>query len=89
MLIATIYVDDQVYGGIDYNASDDTNPSPAFRAGFHNYNHHGGRDVLMWGGEPKLVEGRRNLSSRLARILDRIDDGTLTAKTIRIELAES
>ena len=69
MLIATIYVDDQVYGGIEYGS-------------------HDAHDVLILGEESRLLESRRNLTSHLERIIDWIDYGRLSAKTIRIELGE-
>ena len=64
MIVATIYIDDVVYSGIEF----------------------GTRDTFIWDGEPKELAGRRNLTSHLERILDRIDDGRLSAKSIRIEL---
>lgn len=88
MLKATIYLDDVVFSGIDLDGVDNTTPSPAFRSGFHCYGAGQGRDVLMWGGESFLIESRRNISSYLKRILDRIDDGTLPAGTIRIEFED-
>ena len=85
---AMIYLDDVVFSGIDYEAEDLTNPSPAFRNGFHNYNHGGGRDVLAWGGEPKLVRSHVMLTSYLNQIIDRMRDGTLHTGTLRIEIED-
>jgi len=88
MITATIYVDDRPFSGIDYEAEDNTQPPPAFRPGFHNYNWGGGRDVLKFGGEPYKIESRRNLQSYLDRIMSRIDDGTIKGKVVRIELGD-
>ena len=88
MLKATIYLDDVVFSGIDPDAEDLTNPSPAFRNGFHNYNHGGGRDVLAWGDEPKLVRSHIMLMSYLKQIIDRMRDGTLATGTLRIEIGD-
>ena len=89
MLQAFIYVDGVPFAGIDYDAEEPvpTSGSTAFRPGWHNYNHTT-RDVLKWGGEPYAIGGMRNLSSYLGRIIDRLSDGSLTGRTVTIELQD-
>jgi len=90
VLSATIHVDGIAYGGVDYDNLDgeDITASPAFRNGFHQYGANRGRDALKWGGEPHVMWGSRTLASHIERIMTRLADGTLKAKTITIELAE-
>ena len=84
MLSFHIYADGRAYGGIDPEG-EDTQP-PGLANGFHNYGHSIGRDALLWGGEPYLIQSAINLQSHMARIMARLRDGTLTAKMITIEV---
>jgi hypothetical protein len=86
MISATIHVDSIAYGGIDDTGGEDVTPSPAFRNGFHQYGASRGRDTLKWGGEPYVIWSARNLASHVERIMTRLADGTLKAKTITIEV---
>ena len=88
MLKATIYLNDVVFSGIDDSATDDTPPA-ALSKGFHNYMHSAGRDVLAWGGEPKVIESHANLTGYVKRIFDRMRDGSLHGGTLRIEIEDS
>lgn len=87
MIRATIYVDGVAYSGIDYEADDTRQISPAFRREFHN-NLASGRDALVWGGEPHVCEGYRNLASDLERVLRAVECGDVEARTITISVQE-
>ena len=91
MISATIHVDGIAYGGTDFDAleGEDKAASPAFRNSFHQYQSGIGRDALKWGGEPYAIQSARNLTSHIARIMTRLADGTLKAKTITIEIKEA
>lgn len=86
LLTATIHVDGIAYGGIDPDGRDDTQLSPAFRNGFHQHGSGLGRDALKWGGEPYVIVSPRNLRGHLDRIMARIEDGSLSAGVITIQL---
>ena len=81
--VYTITVDGVAYGGID-PSGDDPVQQPGFSESFHNYLSNG-RDALLWGGEPYLIESPINLKSHLGRIVDRIRDGSLGAREIVIK----
>ena len=88
MLRATIHVDGRAYAGTDPDGEDERTQSPAFRNGFHDTGSRRGRDVLLFGGEPALIEGVLNLRSHVERILTRLQDGTLEARTVVIEMVQ-
>lgn len=89
MIRATISVNGVAYSGIDYEAEDTRQISPAFRTGFHQTNAASGRDALLWGGEPHVCEGYRNLASHLERVLRAVECGDVEARTITISVEEA
>ena len=78
----TIRVDGIPYGGIDPDGNEPARPQ--LGSGFHRYGSGAGRDALLWGGEPHVIESAINLQSHLGRILDRMRDGSLVAHEIVI-----
>jgi hypothetical protein len=87
MIRATIYVDGEPYSGIDPDGAGPTPPGAgAFGNGFHNAYSNAGSDVLLFGGEPYVIETGRNLASHMTRILDRVSDGRFQARRIEIRI---
>lgn len=75
MLRATIHLNGAAYQGVDPDGSEEARPALPTNS-FHSANN--GRDVLRWGnGAAHICVGPRNIQSHLARIMERISDGTL------------
>lgn len=75
-LRVTIWLSGEPYSGVDPDG-DDYTPPGAFRTGFHNAHSGGGSDLLLFGGEPHVVESTRNIAGTLTRIVERMADGRL------------
>jgi hypothetical protein len=86
MIRYVIYVDDVAYGGEDASGAAE---SDQYLAGFGKGWHHtpmDGADTLIWGGDPYVIDGYRNLASHVERIMRRLAQGVLSMRTMRIEV---
>lgn len=86
MIMATIYLDGEPFSGVDLAGSDYTPPG-AFRTGFHNNHSQGGSDRYLFGGEPHVCIGARNVRHYVEGILERLGDGRLAGSRVEIRLA--
>jgi len=82
---AIIYVDGQPYAGVDPDGC--AQGKPGMSPGWEGHRANCGRDVLLFGGEPHIIEGAINLQTVLTQIVERLRYNELTASRIVIDLS--
>lgn len=82
MITYTIWIDDQPYRG----EGEATEPAPPLSGGWYDTGPDRVNGIVVGGGEPHRIEGRRNLQSHIDRILRRIGSNGFAPRQVIIKM---